>query len=380
MLLKSMTITNFKNIKNSTLDFGGASCYIKGENFTGKTNSLNAIAWCLTGHGVDGKPIDVAPFDNPMATTEVTLTFVGASTFAIKRQQVAKVDTLEGLKGYTAKCFIDDKAIKTTAFPSTLAECFGTQHTIYGLSWVEMFTNPHYLGNMGEGSSWKKLRTFLENCFGRPTKITKKDSDKLIRDLDLIDLDGTSAKVKADLALAKSSADEAVDVSNILTQSHDRVCPLCGSKITLTQAKAVHDKATSANKDYAKALSIATALEDYRQRYYLAEEIMLREKAGIRVCLGSCNLNGSLEECCSLENDNGTPWKYLSKSEKVIVGAKLIASIGTSQTIPPMLPILVDEGGEITDTAMKKLLANNAQWIVVRAETNGGLPHVELMK
>jgi DNA repair exonuclease SbcCD ATPase subunit len=54
MIIKSMTLKNFKNHKNTTINFDNKHTIIYGDNGTGKTSVGEAIAWCLTGANLFG--------------------------------------------------------------------------------------------------------------------------------------------------------------------------------------------------------------------------------------------------------------------------------------------------------------------------------------
>ena len=57
VIIKRVTISSFKNIKNLTFDLvDGENLVIEGRNGLGKSNILNAIYWCLTGYDLNGCP------------------------------------------------------------------------------------------------------------------------------------------------------------------------------------------------------------------------------------------------------------------------------------------------------------------------------------
>ena len=53
--LKSLSLFNFKGIRNLTLDFTNAETWIYGENGTGKTTVCDAFSWLLFGKDSKGK-------------------------------------------------------------------------------------------------------------------------------------------------------------------------------------------------------------------------------------------------------------------------------------------------------------------------------------
>lgn len=66
VILKKLTINNFKGIKNLELDFNDSESFIRGDNATGKSTIADAISWLYEGKNVDGahdtafsiKPLD----------------------------------------------------------------------------------------------------------------------------------------------------------------------------------------------------------------------------------------------------------------------------------------------------------------------------------
>lgn len=61
--IDSLTIRNFKGLKNYTLALGGKSARIRGQNGSGKTSLADAVTWALTGLMSDGHTAEVNPLN-----------------------------------------------------------------------------------------------------------------------------------------------------------------------------------------------------------------------------------------------------------------------------------------------------------------------------
>ena len=69
MTIDTLTIENFKSIKNLRIEFGGNNATISGQNGSGKTSILDAVCWLLTNKMADGKTGESGNFhDNDKIT------------------------------------------------------------------------------------------------------------------------------------------------------------------------------------------------------------------------------------------------------------------------------------------------------------------------
>ena len=55
ILLKKMSLVNFKGIRNAEFGFNPTINIISGDNATGKTTIVNAFLWCLFGKDIEDR-------------------------------------------------------------------------------------------------------------------------------------------------------------------------------------------------------------------------------------------------------------------------------------------------------------------------------------
>lgn len=165
---KKLVITNFRNINELTIDFKDDITEIIGENGLGKTNTLNAIMWCLFGKNIeDTKQFVISPIidnveDNSINTV---VKLVLDNGYVIERSYKNRKTDLK--TGWV----IDDKenlvAITQTNYLKELSEQFVDEETFKSLSNINYIPNLH----------WKELKELIFTLIG-----DIKDDEVLIRD------------------------------------------------------------------------------------------------------------------------------------------------------------------------------------------------------
>jgi exonuclease SbcC len=64
IILKAMSLINFKGIRNAEFNFNTTTNNISGDNATGKTTIVNAFLWCLFGKDIeDRKDFEIKTYD-----------------------------------------------------------------------------------------------------------------------------------------------------------------------------------------------------------------------------------------------------------------------------------------------------------------------------
>ena len=64
IILKAMSLINFKGIRNAEFNFNTTTNNISGDNATGKTTIVNAFLWCLFGKDIeDRKDYEIKTYD-----------------------------------------------------------------------------------------------------------------------------------------------------------------------------------------------------------------------------------------------------------------------------------------------------------------------------
>jgi DNA repair exonuclease SbcCD ATPase subunit len=117
--LSKLVIKNFKGIDNFTLETGGESCVITGENGTGKTSVADAFYWLLTGSNLDQKSqFNVIRFGDEQAEVYADI-FFGSRLTGIKKIY-RPVYKNEIMTGFTTDHFLDDVPVSQKEFKSEL--------------------------------------------------------------------------------------------------------------------------------------------------------------------------------------------------------------------------------------------------------------------
>lgn len=123
MIIKSITLKNFKSHKNTTINFHNKHIIIFGDNGTGKTSIGEAVAWCLTGANLFGTE-NVTNKLITMGKNEMSVTLIiekdGKEYEITRSKKKSEIEiTVNGVKStqidlYTQ--FVQDKDIFFTIF------------------------------------------------------------------------------------------------------------------------------------------------------------------------------------------------------------------------------------------------------------------------
>lgn len=203
--LKNLTLTNYRNIPFATYEFNGNSAIV-GDNRIGKTNTLESIYWLLTDRLLDGSN-DIAAI-KPLKDTKLKVSV--KATFDIDGKEVVleknyyenwvktRGTTDLELKGHCVDLFYNGvKQPSQRAYIQLLSEDLGfTQDATTKVDFMQMLTNPFYLGNMGEGKDWTELRNFIIKIVGD------------VSDQDVINSNEVYKLIKADLEQVNGRIDE----------------------------------------------------------------------------------------------------------------------------------------------------------------------------
>ena len=202
--LKSLELTNYRNIKHASYDFDGDS-KIVGDNRIGKTNTLEAIVWLLTGKLLNGSS-DIAaikPMEDTKSEVRVEGAFqVGDNTILLRKEYGEEWTKTRGtselvFKGHYLKYYYNGVQQKTERdFWALLKEDFGIKEDYRGIDLFQMLVNPFYLGDIGESKDWTNLRTFIISLIGD------------VQDSDVFAANSILFKLEPDLKKANGRIDE----------------------------------------------------------------------------------------------------------------------------------------------------------------------------
>lgn len=172
--LKSLDITNYRNIQHANYQFDGDS-KIVGENRIGKTNTLEAVVWLLTGKLLNGST-DIAaikPLSDTKSEVRVEGTFeVDGKTIILRKEYGETWKKTRGTEdlvfdGHYLKYYYNDVLQKTERdYLALFKEDFGINKEFRGIELARMLVDPFYLGDMGETKDWTNLRAFIISLIG----------------------------------------------------------------------------------------------------------------------------------------------------------------------------------------------------------------------
>ena len=218
VILKRLTLTNFKGLRNVAIDFNGSVTTISGKNGTGKTTVIDGFNWLLFGKDSEGnsdQKFGIKTNDKNGAfiphlehevcgTFEVTDTETGETETKIFRRVLVEdwkenVDaetgeTTETLKGHHTNFYYNEMPLKTkTEYDRLVAEVI--PETVF-----KVITSPDYFLSL----PWKTQREMLLQMAGEITDEQIIASDpKFARLVELLQgktLEGYQAKIKEDRA------------------------------------------------------------------------------------------------------------------------------------------------------------------------------------
>ena len=169
--LQTISIQNFKGIRDITLNLNGQSAAISGRNGCGKSSIVDAFTWCLFGVNANGdspgsdafreKPLDENGNIIHNLTTSVQLDFLlDDKPFNVKRELSESWVKRRGsaertFQGNVSKFYINDVELKKTEFEERISAIIST----------DTFKQIGILGYFN-GMDWKKRRQYLMNLAG----------------------------------------------------------------------------------------------------------------------------------------------------------------------------------------------------------------------
>lgn len=187
--LQTISIQNFKGIRDMTLNLNGQSAAISGRNGCGKSSIVDAFTWCLFGLNANGdspgsdafreKPLDENGNIVHNLTTSVQLDFLlDGKPFNVKRELSESWVKRRGsaertFQGNVSKFYINDVELKKTEFEERISAIIST----------DTFKQIGILGYFN-GMDWKKRRQYLMSLAGNDVdnQLLQKAEHKAIAD------------------------------------------------------------------------------------------------------------------------------------------------------------------------------------------------------
>ena len=176
MNITRVELNHFRNIEHAVYNLDKFNCF-EAKNHTGKTNTILAIYWLLTGKQLDGSSDDISlkPLTDASSKVSVEITLISDSgrEHKLKRtyqEHWAKTRGSEEvtLTGHDTTFYIDDLEQKKVAeAKEEIANILGTHNETFekvkALDVYQALMNPLYLGQIAE---WKDLRQLIVLIIG----------------------------------------------------------------------------------------------------------------------------------------------------------------------------------------------------------------------
>ena len=171
LIIKKITLINYRNFKNSSFDFGEQKNEIRADNRKGKTNLLEAIYYLLTDNLLNSSDIaKIKPLNTERADTEIMADCNILNGEIVEPIKIKKVFTeiwkaerggdAETLQGHEAHYYINDLELTSKEFKSRLADKL-EMPTDTDINILKMLVNPLYIAELGESKDWQILRAFI---------------------------------------------------------------------------------------------------------------------------------------------------------------------------------------------------------------------------
>lgn len=172
IVIERMTLTNFRGIKQLTVDLGERLVEISGANATGKSTLLNAYLWCLWGVDQEGrkdfnlKPLDREGNSADKVDVSVELTLLGVEEKPVTLRRTLREnwvkpngETEEVYKGNTTIYEIDDVPVKMGEYNGYVTTIL---HGCAPEGLMQLLSTPDGIPTM----DWKALRKLLLETTG----------------------------------------------------------------------------------------------------------------------------------------------------------------------------------------------------------------------
>ena len=206
MKLLKLSLTNFKNIRQSTFEFNGENKIIFGDNATGKTTVFDSMCWLLFGKdSLDRSDFEIKTLVNGEPIHKVNHEVEGefsnddGTQFTLKRVYREKYSNPRGgdtkLTGHTTDYFINDVPVKEKEYKAYI-------NNLISDDVFKLITNPLYFN---EQYSWQNRRKLLlEMCGNVDDETVIRNHGELRKLLSI--LNGRTVEEQKKIVAAKKTA------------------------------------------------------------------------------------------------------------------------------------------------------------------------------
>lgn len=205
LILKEMSLRNFKGIRNQSFEFNEKETFIHGKNGSGKTSLYDAYLWCLFGKDHNGKSDhELKTYDKngktiPKLTCEVEVVFSHETqSFKLKRTYgenwvKPKTEPEEVFKGNFSEYFINDLLVKKSEYDEYI-------HTLIDENVFRAITNTDYFTSLSKDVQRSLLFKMCGEIHNEFVVNGNKEYAELLNDLNGVSFD----TFKKDISQKKS--------------------------------------------------------------------------------------------------------------------------------------------------------------------------------
>lgn len=206
MKLLKLSLTNFKNIRQSSFEFNGENKIIFGDNATGKTTVFDSMCWLLFGKdSLDRSDFEIKTLVNGEPIHKVNHEVEGefsnddGTSFTLKRIYRERYSNPRGgdtkLTGHTTDYFINDVPVKEKEYKAYI-------NNLISDDVFKLITNPLYFN---EQYSWQNRRKLLlEMCGNVDDETVIRNHGELRKLLSI--LNGRTVEEQKKIVAAKKTA------------------------------------------------------------------------------------------------------------------------------------------------------------------------------
>lgn len=335
--LSRVIIHNFRNVsfRDITLLSSFGSNVVSGPNMSGKTNTLNAIHWALTGMDMEGNNDNRLNF--PITGESKISVLLDFTDFTFERV----CEMVDGTP--TVSVYINDEMSATIKIgEANLYNKLGLSDLILqqpkGFSIVRFLLNPLYFETISPSALRKFLYKLSNTDLDEIAEKQTKPVLELLKKRDIVDPYKLGDDVAKEKKAAESKLKTCKDASAMFPQYKDEIDK---------KAKELAKEISKLESEEALAEKYALSVSKRINKYY--ENAM-----GIKICILEKGVGDDVykDVCYPILPKSNLPFVLGSQAEKTYVGLKFINEVCLTWNIKPLV-VLLDNMESLDESTTK---------------------------
>lgn len=310
--LKSLTLKNFKGIKDFSCEFGNEITTIEGDNGTGKSTVFDGFAWLLFGkNSCDKKDFEIQTLDSNNNVIHhldhevVGILDIDGTEKTLKRTLKEKWQKTRGaaeqeLKGTTTTYEVDGIPVKLKEYQEVI-------NNMIDENIFKMVTNPLYFSSL----KWDKQREILLEIIGDISEenvINYNDELKPLADLLTDGIDNFNKRTKASIAKLK---DQVKSIPYRIDECNNSIIEADFGELELKKAH-IQSEINTIDEQIADASKANDGKLKLQDELYKA-----KEELSAKINEALINANKPLEEASSKFNEANH--NYMNNSNEIMM-------------------------------------------------------------